>query len=222
MVYNKNISRLALYIILLVASTTSFGDRANWVGVKLDGSPCQGVSGGVGPFDYRKSQGSAALANVEGHHFNANVEHLRKGISSTIEGDLDYTIRAFPNHSRALYSIMRWWWAHAKPPITEFPPPECYLQRAIAFTPDDANNHKLLGLYYHKAGRLEDALASYQTAEKLINGVSIELFYNMGLLYLSLEDHQHAVEYAQKAYAGGYPLPGLRNMLVRGGHWPEE
>ena len=40
--------------------------------------------------------------------------------------------------------------------------------------------------------------------------------YNLGLLYLKAKDYDKAAEYADKAYALGFPLPGLRNQLAAG------
>jgi hypothetical protein len=55
-------------------------------------------------------------------------------------------------------------------------------------------------------------------ADRISNGESIEVQYNLGLINLDLGDSLAAVENAKKAYAKGYPLPGLRRRLAQAGH----
>ncbi len=75
------------------------------------------------------------------------------------------------------------------------------------------------GMHLHSRGRYKEALASYKRAEELGNN-SITFFYNFGLLWFELKDYDHAVEYAKRAYDGGWPLPGLANKLKSVGRWP--
>ena len=79
---------------------------APWVGVDLKGKNCTGKITGFGPYDYRTAP--EHIKNlVEGRHFRPDVEYLRGGeagaISPLLEipGNLDYTLRALPNHHRA-------------------------------------------------------------------------------------------------------------------------
>ena len=62
-------------------------------------------TGGYGPYDYTNPiHFREKLPIVEGAHFDAGVESLRghlKKNAGTLDGDLDYTLRAFPNHHRA-------------------------------------------------------------------------------------------------------------------------
>jgi hypothetical protein len=55
----------------------------------------------IGPLDYLHIN-PQVLKLVEDFHFSRQVEMLRKGQSSTIGGDLAYTLNAIPNHPRAL------------------------------------------------------------------------------------------------------------------------
>jgi hypothetical protein len=45
--------------------------------------------------------------------------------------------------------------------------------------------------------------------------------YNLGLEYLDQRRLDLANIHAQAAYALGYPLPGLKEKLVRAGQWRE-
>ena len=95
---------------------------------------------------------------------------------------------------------------------------ECYFERAFAFHPDDPNPYFIYAVYLHRSKQYDAALKEYKQAEELgLN--SAELNYNLGLLYLDMNDLKQARAYADKAYGEGYPLPGLRNRLERaGGH----
>lgn len=191
-------------------------------GVDLAGLPCRGGEQGYGPYDYtRRAQLPQQLEVVENYHFTPNVERLLGGKSGPVLADIDYTLRAFPNHHRALYALIR---AATEPGRLQRPgmgvmktPPECYLQRAQAFSPKDGHVALLYGLYLHKLGKLTDAEPHYRQAVKLMPR-SAEAYYNLGLLLTDLEKFAQAVPVAKKAYAYGYPLAGLKRRLAAAGH----
>ena len=180
---------------------------------------CGSLKNHYGPFDYTDPEIRAAkLPIVERFHFSPKVEN---GESSTIMGDLDYTLRAFPNHHRALYAVARYQLKHPHKPGSKYYSADCYFKRAIRFKPDDGIVYLLYGIYLHRLDKLQDALTQYQEAEKFIKeGPELtELHYNLGLLYADMGDYKDAKVYAEKAYAAGYPLPGLRDKLKRAGMW---
>jgi len=131
-----------------------------------------------------------------------------------------YTLRAFPNHHRALYALIRYYeikkWRFGDP----FPAPECYLQRALYFAPEDPQVYILYGIFLHQNGLYKKALEQYKTAESL-HFDSAELHYDMGLVYVAMKKYSKANAQAQIAYKLGYPLPGLKQTLKRLGHWEE-
>ena len=45
--------------------------------------------------------------------------------------------------------------------------------------------------------------------------------YNLGLVYYKTKQFKEANEHAHKAYALGFPLPGLKQLLVTAGKWQE-
>lgn len=198
-------------------------NSAPWVGEKLSGARCQGRKQAYGPYDYTKpGHRSASLRLVEGAHFMPRVNELvedRK--DSSVISDIDYTLRAFPNHHKALYAVTRYWFLpKTSKRITNWQtPPECYFQRAINFKKDDGVVKMLYGLYLHKLKRHKNAGKLYLEAEKLTPD-SAQLSYNIGLLYYDTKKYDLAKKYAKKAYAAGYPLPGLQRKLKKAGYWP--
>lgn len=197
-----------------------------WPGKTLAGNQCYGDGSGYGPFDYISERSKIII--VEKHHFTNDIEQLvagRSGTQTGLESNLDYTLRAVPNHHRALWAMTRYYLkklATQGSPLLEKreltrigePPPECYFQRAKAFSPDDGMVSAIFGIYLHKRGRLDDALAEYGQAESKIPNFP-ELIYNMGLLYLDMDDIVGAQEYAERAENLGYPLTGLQKRISR-------
>jgi Tfp pilus assembly protein PilF len=159
---------------------------------------------------YVKSQ----VRLVEQFHFSADVEMLRAGSTGMLPHDLEYTLNSIPNHYRALAAYSTWELKNPQPARARERSAECWFQRAINFRPDDPQLHTLFGTFLHRAGRLAEAGAEYETAEKMGSN-SAELFYNRGLLELDRGNVDVARSYAERAYALGYPLPGLRNKLER-------
>ena len=66
------------------------------------------------------------------------------------------------------------------------------------------------GNYVYRIKEYDRAVLIYKRAEELAPN-DPEVQYNLGLLYIELKNYDKAKEYAQKAYAQNYPLPGLRN-----------
>lgn len=180
---------------------------------------CGPLRNAYGPFDYRDATPDKKQI-VESVHFTSEVEQLVRGrTSATPVGDLDYTLRVFPNHPRALYSLMRW----GQLKKTDYPkgahwPIWCYFDRATRFQPEDAQVRMLYGMYLQKRGRNSEAKDQLAQAEKYADD-NANVFYNIGLVYLDLNNPDKALEYAHRAYRLGFPLPGLRNRLERIGKW---
>lgn len=185
---------------------------------------CGTLKNGYGPFDYRDAAvREKFLPIVEQFHFTPEVEMLSHGKSGRLIGDLDYTLRAFPNHPRALQAISRY--ALTGGPFNAedgIPSADCYFQRAIAFAPSDATVHEIYGSYLAKRGDKEGARAQYEEALRLAPE-SGEINYNAGLFFVQQGDLGRARALAKVAYDQGYPLPGLRRMIDEaevGGHGP--
>jgi tetratricopeptide (TPR) repeat protein len=201
-------------IVTTLFQGVAYSQSTEWKSMDFIGRPCT-IQQGFGPYDYTNSQHvSAHLQIVEVWHFTPEVENLTRGKSGTVYGDLSYTIRAFPNHHRALYSLIQYQLQGSNEIDAA---PECFLDRAINFAPGDARVYLLYGVYLHRLDRLDQALDKYEKAEELSPN-NPEIQYDMALLYLETDDMDEAVKYAKKAYSLGYPLPGLRNRLMAQGY----
>ncbi len=184
-----------------------------------DTSGCGSLDNAYGPFDYRSDK--KKLGVVERFHFGPQVERLASGISGQVGADLDYTLRAFPNHHRALMSMKR---LGAREKTTKARGAqytvECYMIRAETFRPDDGMVKVIYGLFLSESGRTKEAVAKLEAARKL-ESRNANVHYNLGLAYFNLGQYDNALESAHRAYADGFPLPGLRDQLKRAGKWRE-
>jgi tetratricopeptide (TPR) repeat protein len=184
-------------------------------------------SGRLGPCDYRVPTDQCPnnrgvpdlLRNVERNHFAPQVEQLEAGMGASLEQEIEYVLNVFPNHPGALASMARL--AHrrhserlGKMHLTA----TCWFVRAIAFTPDDARVHAIYGVHLSNFGRTRQALDQLLEAEKL-GARDGNTMYNIGLLYFDQGAFERSLEYAKKAYAAGFPLPGLREKLQKAGKW---
>jgi tetratricopeptide (TPR) repeat protein len=179
---------------------------------------CGDLANGFGPFDYREPPADA-LHLVESAHFTEDVAQGVRGNTSTVGGDLDYTLRAFPNHAPALATMAQ---VALRTKVVLLPgakyPVECYFERAVRFRPDDGIAWGAFGQYLYRLGQRERALPLLEKAAALTPD-NPALHYNLGLAYVQEKRYELAVDHARKAYRMNIPLPGLRNMLVAAGKW---
>ena len=128
-------------------------------------------------------------------------------------------MRYSPNHHRGLAALVRLSLKDKSPkPSGVNIPVECYLLRALEFKPSDAEVHKIYATYLARLGRDAEAIARFEQAEKLAPDDPY-IAYNLGLLLTEKRDFDRARMYAEKAYAAGVELPGLREKLARQGQW---
>lgn len=196
--------------------------------------------GQFGPFDYYdlKNTPENALPLVERAHFGPKTKKLALDHNWCFYwGDLDYTLRAFPNHPGALMAMAEYL-EHHRPCTRKRKEPKTleaimaeiesggwrernadyYFDTAIKFRPQYAETHILYGKYLAKSGRLDEALARYAEALKLEPN-SADAHYYLGLLYLEKGNFDKAKFHAQKAYSLGQQLPDLREKLIKAGMW---
>lgn len=173
-----------------------------------------------GPFDYRTMRGES-LDVVERFHFTPQVEALLAGKSTRLGGDLDYTLRAFPNHHRALLSLIRYAERYKLPKDPDMNWPfECYFERAVRFQNNDAIAHMLYATYLGKQNRVAQAKQQLQAADAVADD-SPFTYYNIGMVYADLKDWDSALAQAHKAYQRGFNQPGLRDRIKAAGKWQE-
>src|SRR5215203_6174206 len=181
---------------------------------------CEEFGYGRERLDYNSPDDHPRIRQIEGNHLAKNWESLGRGITSSSAGaDIDFVVRASPNHHRALAALVRLSLRDKTPrPSGVKIPVECYLLRALDFAPTDPEVQKIYGTYLARLGREDEALTWLERAEKLSPDDPI-LAYNLGLLLTEKRDFERARKYAQKAYTGGVQLPGLRDKLSRQGQW---
>jgi len=167
---------------------------------------------GLGPWQTLKTN--------EANHFNSDVRNLVRGQSVYyVAGDLAFMLRNWPNHPAVLDTLVRL----AIRDKTNLPeglkiPVECWLERAVRFKPDDANARIIYGTYLARLKQTDKAIEQLELAKQARPDES-NVYYNLGLLYFDKQDYARSLSYAKQAYAMGFPLPGLKNKLVRAGKW---
>jgi len=183
---------------------------------------CGALDNAYGPFDYTNPiHRREKIPVVVRVHFPQSVQTLTSGNASTIGGDIDYTLRAIPNHHGALNAIARYEFKTQKsPPPGSRYTVDCWFDRAMRFKPDDGTVRMVYAIYLQKKGATDAAIQRYQEAIDLIPE-SPEPHYNLGLLYAKLGNYEMAMEEARIAYAEGYPLQGLRRKLESAGAWQD-
>ena len=173
-----------------------------------------------GPNDYYDPSPRVreVVGSVESLHLNKAVAHLKEGNITLACSELDFTLRWFPNHPRGLQFATQLFSQYSCPGEKDG---DYYFKAALKLSPDNGTIHTLYGVLLHRKGLLDKALEQYQLALVELPD-SADLHYNMGLMYIEKKEYQNALQHAQKAYALGHPLPGLRNKLVALKVWPQK
>lgn len=132
-----------------------------------------------------------------------------------------YTLEHFPNHHRALASMAKLGLRQksAQPHGARYTV-SCFFERAIAFAPHDVTARMVYGNYLLAMGQDATALEQLDAASRLAPEQAT-IQYNLGLMYVKKKEYDKASAHAQKAYALGFPLPGLKNKLKAAGKWRE-
>lgn len=206
------------------------------LGIALAGMPrdaeavvgCPPLYHNFGPFDYR-SIPKESLRMVEGAHFFPNVENLRKNTPHPNRGyivdpgnEIDYTLRAIPNHPRALMAAAKLALQYKSDrPKGLRVSIDCYFLEALEFRADDSYVPLIYGIYLAKLGKLTEAIVYFDRAKSLGDD-SANLHFNLGLAYFEAERYNEALDEAHKAYAAGFPLMGLKNKLMSKGKWKDQ
>jgi tetratricopeptide (TPR) repeat protein len=186
------------------------------------GENCGAITSSFGPFDYRVERGNN-LNLVESAHFTPSVEALIKGNTGMLGGDLNYTLSVFPNHHRALMSVMRYGekMKNPHPPDLRYSV-ECYFDRAIRFRPDDGIPRMMYAIFLAKGNRNSEATQQLDIASANAEGKENPFtHYNLGLNYMDLKEYDKAQEQAHKAYALGFLQPELKDKLKALGKWTD-
>jgi hypothetical protein len=196
------------------------------------GTGCGGLANNYGPYDYRQYKDApeidpvtkqmSPLQMVEGAHFIDTCEALVKCKRGTIGSDIDYTLRAFPNHHRALIAMMLYGdrTKRDQPPDALFTV-DCYFKRALTWKSDDVIVRLLYAGYLNGKGKPVPAKEQLEAASKLTGDNAFSV-YNVGMVALDLNQVDLAVESARKAYGAGMTHPVLRQRLIAINRWPAD
>lgn len=136
-------------------------------------------------------------------------------------GELEYMLRRYPNHTRALELLDRL----SLMLKTEQVPAtlnsvDCHFQRAFNFFPDDAAVKLAYGVYLMRRNRIDSAISMFtEVASLQPNNANNQ--YNLGLAYIVAKQPEKAREHAILAYGMGFPLPGLKAKLKAAKVWGE-
>lgn len=173
----------------------------------------------VGPFDYRTDR--QLLSTVEFGHFQPGVERLIKPMFQYFGADLDYTLKAFPNHHRALMTMARLTLKEKtlNPKGANYSA-ECYFVRGMTFRPDDLIVRMIYASFLVMHQRNEDAV---KQLNYVLESAGDDPFthYNVGMIYADMKDWPRALQQAHIALAGGFGRPELKKRLQTAGQWRE-
>jgi tetratricopeptide (TPR) repeat protein len=164
--------------------------------------------------DYYTNVNKSILSTVERYHLGPGEEKLNAKHYIAAQADFQFILNYYPNHPRALLlmaELCETW----KSPTCDL---EQVFNRAVARNPNIATTFVIIGIDQERTKRIPAAIESFKHA-LAIEPDSVNANYNIALAYLDSGQYDLANEHAQKAYALGAPLPGLRDRLERAGHW---
>jgi tetratricopeptide (TPR) repeat protein len=217
-------TRITLASLLLLAglcvTSAAFAEGADCGNPFVNSRSGMDAPTGYGPFDYRTAT-AEQRALVENHHFTSQVQTLRSGVSGPLGADIDYTLRAFPNHPRALMAMVRLGEREklGQPRGANYTV-ECYIDRAIRYTPDDYTVRQIRGIYLSAQGKHGEAIEDFK-AVVAAEPQNANAHYNLGLEYFETKDYDAARKQAKIAQELKFPLDGLEKMLRQAGKWSE-
>ena len=189
-------------------------------GEKVCGDPFKSW---FGPYDYRTAP-KGALQNVETNHFTPQVEQMIRGVTTHVTDmgkDVAYVLGVFPNHHRALLTMMRLGEKDKNDqPRGASLPIECWLDRAVRYARDDTVARLLYAMWLRKKGRTEDSLAQTRMAEQFAKDNPLT-HYNVGMSYFELGQYEQAAAAALRARDLGLPRTELIDQLKGVNKWVE-
>ncbi len=206
------ILRACVFSVAAISSTTAAAQASFNV--------CGSLQNAYGPFDYRTQRGK--LEVVERYHFSPRAEALVSGRSeggASLGGNIDYTLRASPNHHRALVSMMRYGERLKLPkvPGADYSV-DCYFDRAVRFAPDDHVVRMLFAGYLARQGKPDLAEKQLELVGKEAAESAFTL-YNVGTVYFDMKNYERALGYDHRAKALGWQRNDLEERLRALGKW---
>jgi tetratricopeptide (TPR) repeat protein len=194
---------------------------------------CGALQNAFGPFDYRPDtyvyestyKSHKALVNiVEQAHYTIETEMLtsrKSGLVVSPGADLSYTLRAFPNHHKALMTLI----ALSEKEKVDKPRDsiytvDCWFRRAVAWKQDDNVVKMIYSTYLAKTNRRSEAEAQLEAAARQA-GDNVFTHHNLGLVYFDMKMYDKALFHAHKTYGLGMTVPTLKEQLKSVDKWVE-
>jgi len=172
-----------------------------------------------GPYDYRTEKGRLRIVDVA--HFTPAVESLIRGSTGVLGKDLDYVLKASPNHHRAIASIVKW---SRRLNRIQLPDMDydvgCYFDRAIRFAPND---FIVRSMFAEFAGRRGDKVTARRQLEYVLDQAADNplSLHNAGLVAAEVSLDDLALSAAHKALALGFVNSPLEQRLRQSGKWQD-
>jgi tetratricopeptide (TPR) repeat protein len=160
-------------------------------------------------------EATALFKNVHSYHLQPGIDALNKGNWKAAHDNFEFILNYYPNSPQALNGMSELCVIKWKSPLCDA---DTWFDRAIARNDSVATTWVLYGIHLQRKKLPREAVQQFERAITLDPG-SINAHYNLGLAYFDLKDYDKANQEAQKSYALGAPLPGLRDKLVRVGAW---
>jgi len=197
----------ALLLSLLAAATSAHGNECGELY----------KTGRYGPYDWKDRPN---VGHVEIAHFGPSIEALQD-TEWNLAQNIGYLLHAAPNHPRALDALVRFGekFKSNKTPHLAYPI-GCWFDRAILFRPKDTVVRVMYAQYLVKQGRKDDGLKQLEAANFNAgeNGFS---HYNIGLMYMKLNEYSLAAASARRARELDFPRTDLMDELIRLNRWTE-
>ncbi len=212
--------RGALCAALLLAAGTAAAIQPAVRGAEPPNQRCGRIyTDHYGPIDFVANRAGAKI--VEDHHYTPRVRAALGGSTGHFGQDINYTLKAVPNHHEALVSLVRWVERVKRDQTFGMEwPVECYFDRAIRYRPGDTVVRALYAQFLAKRKRQADAVQQLDYAAS-VAGDNAFSHYNLGLVYLEIGEPAKALVQAHKAQALGFPRQELADALKQAGAWRE-
>lgn len=210
--------------LLIISEVFARQEKAPWIGEDFSGKACEGKPQGFGPYDYSNASLRATkLPIVEEYHFTPQIQRLKQGKTGHLLDDIDYTLRAFPNHYKAL-TALTYYASIFQLEIKQNnkravkPAVECYFQKAINFARKDATLEMIYAVFLKKSNKNELADQHYLRAIQL-SPKNLRFRYMYGLFLVDLKKMDQAKIQAEFIYSKEYPKQKLKEKLIASGNW---
>jgi len=153
--------------------------------------------------------------NVHSYHLQPGIKDMRPGRYDSAQQHFEFILNAYPNQPQVLnllsdLCVVRW-----KSPTCD---PDSWFEKALATNPNVAGTYVVYGIHLQRKRQIPEAIEVLNKALEMEPN-SINAHYNLGLAYFELKDYAKANEHAQKSYALGASVPGLRDKLTKIGQW---